>query len=550
MNLDRLAVRARQRSSWESIDLGILLARRHWLQLATLWLLPAAVLFLVLALLFSDSPNWVIFAVWWLKPLFDRLPLLVASRKLFNEPMSNREALVQFRRANRTDWFAWLTWRRLSFTRAFDLPVTVLENARGKARSTRISLLHRKAANAASWLHIVGVHVEMILGMGLAALLYLMLPEQLEIDWMPILNDSNATYAWIANGCSLLIMAAVAPFYVCGGFMLYIGRRVDLEAWDIEIHFRKLRARLDARQQRTAQPHSTAKTTSTAASLVCALSLLFLTTLAGPQPAHADAATPAQSEVLIDEVLAQDEFHQREKVSNWRLRDFESREYRFPDWFIAFIEWLEGLGGDDDIDEGADEDLSIGPLLAGIIEVLLWILAISLVAYLLWHFRDHLRGLLGYRPMKKIAESHTPETLFGLDVRRESLPDDVTNEVLRLWNAGQQREAMGLLYRASLSNLISRFDCAFRDHHTEAECALLVRQEAERDPRLQPALVQFFGLLTKTWQRQAYAHQPPQSTQLENLCTQWQQVFHETDSIRDRDRERGRNRDQKQEVQP
>lgn len=535
MNLDQLAVSARQRSSWESVDLGILLARQHWLQLATLWLLPATVLFLALALIFPDSPNWVIFAVWWLKPLFDRLPLLVASRKLFNEPMSNREALGQFRRANSADWFAWLTWRRLSFTRAFDLPVTVLENARGKARSTRISLLHRKAASAASWLHIVGVHVEMVLGLGLAALCYLMLPEQLEIDWMPILNDSNTTYAWIANGFTLLIMAAVAPFYVCGGFMLYIGRRVDLEAWDIEIHFRKLRARLDARQKRTTQSGSAANTTSNVTSFVCALGLLLITAVAGPQPARADVVTPPQAEVLIDEVLAEDDFHQREQVSSWRMRDFESREYRFPDWFIAFIEWLEGLGRDDD--EATDEDPGFGPLLAGIIEVLLWITAIGLVAYLLWHFREHLHGLLGYRPSKKAVEAQHPETLFGLDVRRESLPDDVTAEVLRLWRADHQREAIGLLYRASLANLISRFDCSFRDHYTEAECAQLVREEADQDPRLQPALVQFFGLLTKTWQRQAYAHQPPANARLESLCDQWQKVFHEKESLQDKGRE-------------
>jgi len=531
VNLDRLAVRARQRSSWESVDLGILLARQHWLQLATLWLLPAGILFVVLGLIFPDSPNWVIFAIWWLKPLFERLPLLVASRKLFNEPMSNREALGQFRRANGGDWFPWIAWRRLSFTRAFDLPVTVLENARGRARATRISLLHRKAASTASWLHIVGAHVEMILGLGLAALFYLMLPEQIEIDWMPILNDSNPIYAWIANGFTLLIMAAVAPFYVCGGFMLYIGRRVDLEAWDIEIHFRKLRARLDEQQRRTRKPARTRSPQAATASVLCALCLTLVAALAGPQPAHADTTTPVQAEEIIDEVLAEDDFHQRENVSSWRLRDFESREYRFPDWLIAFIEWLEGRGSDEE--ETSGENSGFGPLLAGIIEVLLWVTAIALVAYLLWHFRDHLRGLLGYRPQCKAAEVQHPQTLFGLDVRRESLPDDVTAEVLRLWEAGQQREAMGLLYRASLSNLISRFDCPFRDHHTEAECAQLVREEADQDPRLQPALVQFFGQLTNIWQRQAYAHQPPASAQLAALCNQWQQVFQERNALRD-----------------
>ncbi|WP_066960350.1 DUF4129 domain-containing protein [Microbulbifer sp. Q7] len=524
MNLDRLAVRARPRSGWESVDLGILLARPLWWQLAALWLLPAAALFLLLGLIFPGSPNWVIFAVWWMKPAFERLPLLVASRKLFNEPMRNRAALAQFRAANRHDWLAWLTWRRLSFTRAFDLPVTVLEHAQGKTRATRIALLHRNAASTASWLHIVGVHVEMILVMGLAALFYLMLPAQLEIDWIPLVSDNSVLSAWIANGLTLLVMAAVAPFYVCGGFMLYIGRRVELEAWDIEIQFRKLRARLDAQQKRPRKAPTTRA--ATVASLACAVTLVWMSAMLVPQPAHADIVTPGQAETVIDEVLADEDFHQREQVSHWRLKTFESREYPIPAWFIAFIEWLEGLGGDEEV----GSESAFWPLLAGIIEVLLWTTAIALVAYLLWRYRDHLRALLGYRAPEQAAARPHPQTLFGLDVRRESLPEDVTREVLALWQAGHQRDAMGLLYRASLSNLISQFDCAFRDHHTEAECAQLVRDEAGQDPRLQPALVHFFSQLTAVWQRQAYAHQPPARAQLESLCTQWQQVFREREA--------------------
>ena len=158
------------------------------------------------------------------------------------------------------------------------------------------------------------------------------------------------------------------------------------------------------------------------------------------------------------------------------------------------------------------------------------ILTINVVAYLLWRYRDHLRALLGSRAPEQAAARPHPQPLFGLDVRRESLPEAVTREVLALWQAGHQREALGLLYRASLSHLITPFDCAFRDHHTAAECAQLVRDEAGQDPRLQPALVHFFSQLTAVWQRQAYAHQPPARAQLESLCTQWQQVFREREA--------------------
>jgi hypothetical protein len=41
---------------------------------------------------------------------------------------------------------------------------------------------------------------------------------------------------------SVAYMAAVAflePFYVAAGFGMYVNRRVDLEAWDIEQEFRR-----------------------------------------------------------------------------------------------------------------------------------------------------------------------------------------------------------------------------------------------------------------------------------------------------------------------
>lgn len=527
MNLDQLAVRARLRSNWESVDLGILLARRHWLQMTLLWLIPAALLFALLAVLFPHSPNMAILVVWWLKPLLERLPLLVVSRQLFGEQLSLREAFAMFARANRRDWFAWLSWRRLSFTRAFDMPVTVLEDATGKVRNTRLALLHRNTAGTASWLHIVGVHVEMILGFGVVALALLMLPEQLDINWWSLLSADENVIQWLGNGLSLLIMACVAPFYVCAGFMLYIGRRVELEAWDIEIHFRKLRARKEASQRSPAKSRSTTiPRSSVSSALLCATTLALCTLLTSPQPAVADTVTPTQAQELIDETLAGDDFHLREEQGGWRMRKHESSEYRYPDWFIAFIEWLENLGSDDG--EPADEESTSSefwPLLAGIIELLLWVAAIAITLWLLWHYRHQLRGLLGFRPRRKVVEVQRPATLFGLDLRRESLPDDITAEVLRLWRAGAQREALGLLYRASLSDLISHYDCPFQDHHTEAECAQLVREESQQDPRFPPELVQFFGLLTASWQRLAYAHKAPATAQLETLCTQWQRVF-------------------------
>ena len=41
-------------------------------------------------------------------------------------------------------------------------------------------------------------------------------------------------------------MAFIEPFYVGAGFGLYLNRRTQLEAWDLEIAFRRMRKRLEA----------------------------------------------------------------------------------------------------------------------------------------------------------------------------------------------------------------------------------------------------------------------------------------------------------------
>ncbi|WP_193162943.1 DUF4129 domain-containing protein [Microbulbifer hainanensis] len=525
MDLNRLAVRARLRSPWESIDLGVALARRQWWPLFVVWLLPAALVFGATSVWLWDSPSLAIFLVWWLKPVYDRLPLFIASRTLFGESVSVAGALRQFPRQNLRDWFAWLTWRRLSPTRAFDMPVTLLEQSSGAARSARINVLHRKHASAATWLTVTGAHVEMFLSLALMALIYLFIPEQVEIDWLPFLASGELWLQWALNGLYLLVMAAVAPFYIVSGFALYIGRRIELEAWDIEIQFRNLRQR----HQRTEK--QSARTVVAQLLLLC---VLGLATMAPSGSVRAEAPrTPEAARESVDQILSGDDFHRREKVDGWRLKDTEKQEDEFPEWMINFIEWLESLGQDDDREDEPSSYGSLGPLIGGLIELLLWGGAIALVLYLLWQFRDPLRQGLRLRRRPKAPPKAAPETLFGLDVRRSSLPADVCAEVLRLWRAGDQRGGLGLLYRATLSHLIERYQFEFGDHLTESECAQLVslRQQpadggADEDMRpVSGTLATFVQNLTAAWQQIAYAHRAPASARLEQLCGQWQEVF-------------------------
>ncbi|MFA0809764.1 DUF4129 domain-containing protein [Microbulbifer epialgicus] len=526
MQLKDLAVRARLRSPWESIDLGILLARKYWLPLFLVWLLPAALLLGALAWLFPGSPGWSLFAVWWLKPVFDRLPLFIVSRALFGSPVSAPAALKQFFTQNRHDWLAWISIRRLSPTRSFDMPVTMLEQSRGTKRSARIDVLHRKHSGAATWLTLTGFHLESFFLIGAFTLIYLFIPEQVAetIDWQPLFRGDTLALEWASNTLYLFIMAAVAPFYIVSGFCLYIGRRIELEGWDIEIQFRDLAER----HQREHQPRQrSAARGSHVASILMFFALALSTLMPAPKTQANTLETPQQAQQHIDKILTGEDFHQIQQVEGWRLKERganDSETQKIPEWLIEFIEWLY----DRSLDTDDSPDFSWGPAIARLIEILLWIGVIGGLLYLGWRHHEAILNSLGWQSKRK-PKVASPETLFGLDVCQSSLPDDVCAEVLRLWQAGEKRAGLGLLYRATLSHLIEDFQFHFGDHLTESECAQLVhkrQREPKADlPSVSAPLSQFVQHLTADWQQLAYAHRHPADTRVSALCQKWQEVF-------------------------
>lgn len=240
MDLGKLVIDPRIRSSWEALDLGIVLARQHWRLLALAWFIPSSIVFVFSTLIFWQYPWLPMLLVWWLKPLWDSVVMVILSRSLFSDSLSVREALFLAFKSMGKEIFAWLSWRRLAPTRSLDLPITLLERLSGKARSARLHILHLRAASAGFWLTIVCVHIEAIIYLGVLSFLPLMVPETIEFDFWSFLVSENRAVT-IGTGVLVYIsMVVVAPFYVASGFALYISRRIELEGWDIEIAFRRL----------------------------------------------------------------------------------------------------------------------------------------------------------------------------------------------------------------------------------------------------------------------------------------------------------------------
>ncbi|MBC5763696.1 hypothetical protein [Ramlibacter albus] len=240
MRVDALALHLRPRPMAEAADLGVLLVHRHAASVWRVWL-PVYGVFALLALATVEWRPWLPgLLIFCAKPWLDRTLLYVMARAVFNEPTTLRGLL----RDARTVWWHGLlnslTLRRLSPWRAFTQAVDQLEGQRGRARWRRRNQLLRGKRGAAFGLQAVFAHVELALALGLGALLLWFAPE----------GTHRHVFAWLwqsdslASRSVLSIIYAVAvgivePFHVAAGFAMYLNRRVELEAWDIEQEFRR-----------------------------------------------------------------------------------------------------------------------------------------------------------------------------------------------------------------------------------------------------------------------------------------------------------------------
>lgn len=496
MDLGNLEIALRPRSPWEAIDLGFTMARRWFMPLCSLWLMSALPVALLLIVFFHDNLVLLSILLWWFKPLYEPPLMFWLSRSVFGERPPLREVRKQWWKIVRPQLFANLTWRRLSSNRSFYMPVALLEGLKGKERRQRTVVLGRRQ-QAGTWLTIVGIHLETILELGFLLTLYYLIPE--ELRWF---HGSNFFFSpgpideWFQLVCWLFAMAIIAPFYVAGGFALYLHRRSELEGWDIEINFRRTMENLGNGVK--------LQTGGIAAALLC-LFLFF----SPSQQAHAEGPNPTENKQQIEEVLKDPLFGHMEGQHYWKfVGDLKKDESK--DTSSGFEAFLKMLG---EILEGFMRGT------ANVGEIILWGLGLFLIAYLIYHFSRNSAWMQAFTGGRKNRKRELPTQLFGLDVRPESLPEDIAAESLQLLKNGELRQALSLLYRGSLVRLVADYQLDIPDSATEGECLALVQQHREKNE------ASYFQQLTRAWLVTAYAHIPPDARIIEKLCLDWQQVY-------------------------
>lgn len=510
MNIQDMTTEVRPRNRWEAIDLGFTMARQWFLPLWGLWLLTALPVFALVTALLPTSTYWAGLIVWWLKPLYEQAVLYYLSRSLFGDYPSFQHIRKQLWSIIKPQLIASLTLRRLSPSRSFNAPVAMLEQLKGERRRERLNVLHHSQNNVSQWLTLVSVHLEMVLYFSLFAVVLVLIPEEQEFfDWVDFMDGDNLPLQYVNNIVYFLAISLIAPFYVAAGFALYLTRRTELEAWDIELSFKKL-------QQRHRRGGSSYKShTSTWAGI----GLAGLLSLGIGYAPDSLALTKEESRTLIKQVMEHEDFGKLETYKTWEpLPDDQERDDSEKSFIEKLFEYLESLFEDRDVDREDSE--ALGTLLASLLKAVLYIGGGLLLLYLIWRFTHWLdwMGLPQFKTSQR-RRPPPPTKLFGLEVNADTLPEDLLGEVRELLQKQQWRAAVALLYRASLIQLIHLHQLDIPESATEGECQRLVEQYRPDDE------AHYFQRLTRQWLLLAYAHEQPQPTELSELCEQWPSFY-------------------------
>lgn len=491
MQIDRIALVVRPRNAWEAIDLGMRMALTWWKPVYGAWLAAYLPVIAIITLICAELNHpWIaLIAVWWVKPLLERVPLYVLSRVVFGETPRIADALRAIPSLLRIAPLWRLLLTRFSLSRSACLPVVMLEGLSAKERRARFRILLKGMASAAMWLTIVCANLEQVLVFASYSLFDLFLPRTLEADlgFKEIFTGGFPDwYAWMLYGITVFSYLVIGPLYVASGFSLYLNRRTLLEGWDIELGFRRMVERLG--QSKTL--------VRAALIMICMLGLSAVS----PPDASAAIAAPrnAEAQKHIDAVMRRPEFNTKKIIESWRYIGKIDQE-KDPST-NAFWESL----------------LALGKGLAWIVKGLFYLVLFGVVV---WLIINHQRWLNWMRGIKPAPRYQPPAQLFGLDIRPESLPDNIAEAALKLWQTGDALGALSLLYRGALSRLAQHEHVTLKASDTEGDCLQVVKRTQAQ------ATSAYFAQLTSAWQTVAYAGRAPQAADGAALCREFTTYF-------------------------
>ena len=493
MELEKASARLAPRSPWQAVDMGTQMFRRWAWPTVRIWLaftlLPFAV---ILGYASLEESWWPLVLFWWLKPLWERPLLAWYSHALFAEELTLKALFQQWRQYALPGLFAQLTWRRLSPSRSFNTAIWQLEGARGDQVSQRHQVLHRAPSNRAGMLTLVLFHIEQFMGYGLLALFYTLVPWQFNLELSDWFFEQSVLQTAIASLCLYLVLCITEPLYVACGFALYLNKRTWLEGWDLQLGLTRI-----GKHRKLSG--------ITAALLVAVL----VTPLSEPASAEQQGDTLHAEQQQVIELLAGEDYMPFETRTS---REWKNQEEDGEDssWWETF--WKAFFDRADEEASASSKPLSIPD---NLIWAVFWALFAGIVLWLLMKVASQ----IGFTRRTRRQTPMIPTHVAGLDIRHQSLPDDIAAAVENALGEKDIRTAMSLLLRVSLATLLREYPVALAAGSTEQHCLrTLQRQHGQATgiDVLQPVV--------NAWVRTAWAHRPVTEDDVRALLSQWQSV--------------------------
>ncbi|THB72992.1 MAG: hypothetical protein D6B28_04490 [Gammaproteobacteria bacterium] len=565
MHIDKIQAKIRPRSNWEAVDLGFLMANKWKANIYMVWFLVTMPFFVLSNLLFHDDMTWFILVFWLFIPIYDRFVLLVVSRRLFDEKITVVEVIRVAPRLIFKHFFKHLTYYRFDPARSFNLPVWFLENLSGSKRSARARILKISASGTAStlttacsmlvfffYLSILASLISFIPGLNLFGDIFRDSFENI----IAMYQSQNWYVQLFANSLFYLAISLVEPFYVCAGFALYLNRRTELESWDIELSFKNLRNKLEEKDRKF-EMAGVATKASKLAVIAVTTCILALTPVVFPSESYANTqgvenptkrggtCKAPREPVFENGVKRSFECIDWEEKLNEPANNRAEKELRAllseekynkcsvvtkferipekvdtPDTKSIWEKIWEYFFGDDDKEREKDDD-SDEISFANIFEIIIWTLVGIGIVYLLVQLYKYREGLIEFFSPSSESNEDIPTEIFGLDITPESIPDQLSDEVLKLWEEGEHLKALALLYRGYLSKMIHTFNAEIRASYTENDCLNSARKVVTRNSHL----ISLFSQITDLWLKAAYAHRLPSDASVIDCCRSWRLSF-------------------------
>lgn len=492
MNLESVTAELRPRSPWEAVDFGARMVRRDAGVIYKVWFattLPLLVL-ATLGLIYLDSPLLVQAAYWWLEPIFGAPILYIISRRLFGEKTNARTAIRAMPGLAVRNWIFVLTPLRFHFARSVAMPLVQLEQLRGARRRARAKVLNQVTMNHGIGVTVAYQHLALAIFLGVILLGYAFVPEiyqdSIGLTWFDnFLEDQGLASSLLNLYCFYIAQSILHPWFVGAGFGLYINCRTMLEAWDIEVAFRRM---LQRRANRVG---------TSIAALLLVFVMVPLTSEADEQPIE-----PYYEEEFVENavesVYDEDSMQTTETESYWRSIDDdkeEEQEKNVPD--------TDGLG---------DFFRSVGKVISILVEFGMWILVGVGIAFI-FMTRKYWLPYLSIEPRERRKRDRV--VLSTGEITAETIPDDLPGNVMKLWRQGNAREALSLLYRGSVFGAVHRHGVRLPKSATEGDCISAV------DEQTAESHATFFSRVAYAWVWCAYGSTAPAEATMEAMCSEW-----------------------------